>query len=187
MWTVPARQPATKQLLKALMSTICLCTATCPAYTHVRLWHQGAVSMCTMCSWVVSQAVDMANGNDPVWKSRSAVNVLVTAGQPACAFCMPPSPPRFYSFLLCCAGNDFRQLRTTASGQTVQPPPLTTDGPVQDQGYTALPLTSFQGKIADSAGRAQVLVVYHYYESLTTCEEDEEIQLIRSNFLSFLR
>lgn len=85
------------------------------------------------------------------------------------------------------AGNDFRQPRTTASGQTVQPPPLTTDGPVQDQGYMALPLTSFQGKIADSAGRAQVLVVYHYYESLTTCEEDEEIQLIRSNFLSFLR
>lgn len=32
-----------------------------------------------------------------------------------------------------------------------------------------------------------MLVVYHYYESLTTCEEDEEIQVIRSNLLTFLR
>lgn len=41
--------------------------------------------------------------------------------------------------------------------------------------------------MSDTEGQAQVLVVYHFYESLTTCEEDEEIQVIRSNLLTFLR
>lgn len=41
--------------------------------------------------------------------------------------------------------------------------------------------------MSDTEGQAQVLVVYHYYESLTMCEEDEEVQVIRSNLLTFLR
>ncbi len=59
--------------------------------------------------------------------------------------------------------------------------------PAENEDYKAIPVTTFQGKAADSEGSAQVLVVYHYYESLTTCEEDEEVQVIRSNLLSFLR
>ena len=85
------------------------------------------------------------------------------------------------------AGTNFSQPRVSASGKTLQPPPRVTSGPVQNQGYRSIPLTSFQGRAADSEGQARMLVVYHYYESLTTCEEDEEIQLIRANLLSFLR
>ncbi len=85
------------------------------------------------------------------------------------------------------AETNFSNPRIAASGKTLHPPASITGGPAENQGYKAIPLSSFQGSIADSAGQSQVLVVYHYYESLTTCEEDEEIQLIRSNFLSFLR
>lgn len=85
------------------------------------------------------------------------------------------------------AGTNFSQPRMTATGKTVQPPPMVTLSPAENQDYRAIPVTTFQGKPTDSEGQAQVLVVYHYYESLTTCEEDEEVQLIRSNLLSFLR
>ncbi|DBA72717.1 TPA: hypothetical protein ACH3X2_010115 [Trebouxia sp. C0005] len=84
-------------------------------------------------------------------------------------------------------GTNFSQPRTNAIGKTVQPAPMVSLGPADNQDYKAIPVTTFQGKAADSEGAAQVLVVYHYYESLTTCEEDEEVQLIRSNLLSFLR
>ena len=67
------------------------------------------------------------------------------------------------------------------------PPAGVTAGPTENQGYKAIPLTSFQGRANGTDGKAQVLVVYHYYESLTTCEEDEEIQVIRGNLLTFLR
>ena len=85
------------------------------------------------------------------------------------------------------AGTNFSLPRVSAAGHTVYPPPRATPGPVENQGYRSIPLTSFQGSAADAAGQAQVLVVYHHYESLTTCEEDEEIQVIRGNLLSFLR
>ncbi|DBB04554.1 TPA: hypothetical protein ACH3X1_012635 [Trebouxia sp. C0004] len=84
-------------------------------------------------------------------------------------------------------GTNFSQPRMTLNGKTVQPPPMVTLSPAENQDYKAIPVTTFQGKATDSEGPAQVLVVYHYYESLTTCEEDEEVQLIRSNLLSFLR
>ncbi|KAL3148312.1 hypothetical protein ABBQ38_013776 [Trebouxia sp. C0009 RCD-2024] len=85
------------------------------------------------------------------------------------------------------SGTNFSQPRASASGETVYPPARVTAGPSENQGYKATPLTSFQGKVNGTEGRAQVLVVYHYYESLTTCEEDEEIQVIRGNLLTFLR
>ncbi len=84
-------------------------------------------------------------------------------------------------------GTNFSEPRTNTAGKTVQPAPMVSLSPVENEGYKAVPVTTFQGKAADSEGLAQVLVVYHYYESLTTCEEDEEVQVIRSNLLSFLR
>ena len=35
--------------------------------------------------------------------------------------------------------------------------------------------------------QAEVLVIYHYFESPGTCVEDEEVQLMRTNLLYFLR
>ncbi|KAL0054031.1 hypothetical protein WJX82_002656 [Trebouxia sp. C0006] len=84
-------------------------------------------------------------------------------------------------------GTNFSQPRRSASGKTVQPASMVSLSPAENEDYKAIPVTTFQGKAADSEGSAQVLVVYHYYESLTTCEEDEEVQVIRSNLLSFLR
>ena len=68
-----------------------------------------------------------------------------------------------------------------------QPPGKVDRTPLESEGYRYTPLTTFEGSVADSEGAAQVLVVYHYYESLSMCEEDEEVQLIRANLLSFLR
>lgn len=84
-------------------------------------------------------------------------------------------------------GTNFSQPRRSATGKTVQPASMVSLSPAENEDYKAIPVTTFQGKAADSEGSAQVLVVYHYYESLTTCEEDEEVQVIRSNLLSFLR
>ena len=89
--------------------------------------------------------------------------------------------------MLLSLGTNLSLPRLTASGKMAQPPGRVTPAPLEGQGYKDDPLTTFQGSIADSEGAAQVLVVYHYYESLSMCEEDEEVQLIRSNLLSFLR
>ena len=35
--------------------------------------------------------------------------------------------------------------------------------------------------------QAEVLVIYHYFENPGTCVEDEEVQLMRTNLLFFLR
>ncbi len=35
--------------------------------------------------------------------------------------------------------------------------------------------------------QAEVLVLYHYFENPGTCMEDEEVQLMRTNLLYFLR
>lgn len=85
------------------------------------------------------------------------------------------------------SGTNLSLPRLTASGKMAQPPGRVTPAPLESQGYKDTPLTTFQGSIVDSEGAAQVLVVYHYYESLSMCEEDEEVQLIRANLLSFLR
>lgn len=91
------------------------------------------------------------------------------------------------SFKLHGAGMNFTQPRTTASGKTAEPPAKLAAAPLEDQGFKDLPLATFGGSIADSEGKAQVLVVYHHFETLSTCEEDEEVQLIRANLLTFLR
>ena len=58
---------------------------------------------------------------------------------------------------------------------------------MQTQAYRSAQVTLFGGSLADAGGSPQALVIYHYYESLSMCEEDEEVQVIRANLLSFLR
>lgn len=58
---------------------------------------------------------------------------------------------------------------------------------MQTQPPRAVQLALFGGSLGDAEGSPQALVVYHYYESLTMCEEDEEVQVIRANLLTFLR
>ena len=58
---------------------------------------------------------------------------------------------------------------------------------MQTQPYRSAQVTLFGGSLTDARGPSQALVIYHYYESLAMCEEDEEVQVIRANLLSFLR
>lgn len=85
------------------------------------------------------------------------------------------------------AGLDFGRPRHDASGKLVLPPSNINPDSSQPQPRPTPQLALFQGAPADKAGPARALVIYHYYESLTTCEEDEEIQVIRGNLLTFLR
>lgn len=85
------------------------------------------------------------------------------------------------------AGNDFERGRYDSSGRLVEPAPNLVFSPVQDQPTRRVQAALFGGSLADAEGSPQALVIYHYYESLTTCEEDEEVQVIRTNLLTFLR
>ena len=61
--------------------------------------------------------------------------------------------------------------------------------PLHEQQLPALaPLHSPCRLPAGSAdAQAEVLVIYHYFENPGTCVEDEEVQLMRTNLLYFLR
>ncbi|KAK9807172.1 hypothetical protein WJX73_003501 [Symbiochloris irregularis] len=49
------------------------------------------------------------------------------------------------------------------------------------------PAGLYKGSIAGPDGRAQVLVTWHHFEKYNTCESDEEISVVRTNLLYFLR
>lgn len=67
-------------------------------------------------------------------------------------------------------------------GRRGSPPPnVTATGPT-------LPRPGlFSGRLPLVHGKPSLLVIYHYAEAPGTCPEDEEVAVIRSNLLLFLR
>lgn len=96
--------------------------------------------------------------------------------------------PCWHPLTLCpAAGTDLSKARYDSSGTLVQPQSNIAPSAMSREPGRAVQPALFGGSLVDTGGLPQALVIYHYYESLTTCEEDEEIQVIRTNLLTFLR
>ncbi len=79
-----------------------------------------------------------------------------------------------------------RMLREAESGQGTQDPrPAGEEGLAGYLGRSRL--ATFGGKAPSRRDKSEILVIYHNFERLGTCIDDEDVQVPRHNILYFIR